>query len=299
MNRQLKQDKSFPGLKKTATVTKVLTIGVGILVAFCISVHGADLKKEDNNFVGPPAPRELISLQKPIIPLLDSSGIVHDAAGFVAINSTLFYSLSALFGLIAALLLFFIDRASGWSILKVSLNKFSDVVYEERNHNDTPFHRVTLFKHTAWWTPTWFRKNKLIPKVRSGHQFQKSKTYFYVDDIPENCVGVAGKAWGEMDPVIIAKLEDIVSILPTSNKFTETIRQYAAATHTPADWVIKRRDKLFSRSFYAVKIEVNFKPWGVLVLDSKRPEEIQIGDLYKEFPVFLSVMTKVIKDFNL
>jgi hypothetical protein len=136
---------------------------------------------------------------------------------------------------------------------------FSDVPGDERHHN-----RVTLFKADRNGT-------KLKPLCRSGTQFQRSAASFRISNEDEaSNEGIAGRAW-----FIDATLT--VNELPTPNEpwddKHETCIAYAEAGRLPLQKAAKLKVK--SRSLLATPVRsLSGAKWGVLVLDSRKPDSM-------------------------
>lgn len=164
------------------------------------------------------------------------------------------------------------------------------VVDELRNHAFTrktqrqPIHehRVTIFKRVRWkmkirldrstqgglrvWWP-W--SGWLVPKVRSGHTTQRSRTVFLAPDDADHAEGVVGKVWATQG--MLSKDD-----LPPIDGFSsgEQIREYAENSWVTEKWVRQRLDKC-ARCVCGIPLEVRGKTWGVIVLDSREPGGIR------------------------
>jgi len=148
-------------------------------------------------------------------------------------------------------------------------------------------HRVTLLKLQRFYFPVfpgrwrgrfspWGKGRHpcsgwLVPICRSGHVRQRSTSAFLAPDDAEHAEGVAGQAYNR-GGYRIEELPD-----PIRLKSDDAMQEYADATHVPIDWVRGRVAKIkpFSRSLCGIRIEVDGKPWGVLVLDSTQPNAIK------------------------
>ncbi len=146
----------------------------------------------------------------------------------------------------------------------------------------------------------------LMPAVRSGHTTQKSGTVFLCPDDAVNAEGVAGRAWecngdivrhaphnlellwknkvkarrnfiefrGPNLPGFDAEKRELQDRLHRAERDLKVaVRDYAELTSVSEQWVMCRlhSNKLCSRWFYAVPVEVNGKPWGVIVIEAATP----------------------------
>jgi transcriptional regulator with GAF, ATPase, and Fis domain len=121
------------------------------------------------------------------------------------------------------------------------------------------------------------------------HTTQKTNTIFLAPDDAENAEGVAGQAWSS-DQVIIVKNLPVINRDSTDEK----VREYAKRTFTSEAWVRKRFGRRQrSRAICGIPVEVNNERWGVIVLDSVRPDSIkdsaQAWEHYRKLvPIFLA-----------
>jgi hypothetical protein len=90
-------------------------------------------------------------------------------------------------------------------------------------------------------------------------------------DEADHAEGVAGKAWSCNGILYKRKLPDLYS--DTSK---ENVAAYANETWLAEELVRKRMEEGLSlaRSYLGIQIEVKGKRWGVIVLDSRKPDGI-------------------------
>jgi hypothetical protein len=144
--------------------------------------------------------------------------------------------------------------------VKAVLNALHDGLFvgipeQERYHN-----RVTLFRANR-------KRDQLKPYCRSGTQYQRSQTFFYVseDDERQN-EGVAGLAWFRNATIFI---DDVPESCSTWDD-CERCRAYAEATYVPPELAAKM--KVRARCFLALPVRsFDGAIWGVLVIDSRKP----------------------------
>lgn len=180
------------------------------------------------------------------------------------------------------------------------------------NANGDPLHhhRVTLFKYkpwTLWMTPRrarfwpwgkgrWPWSGWLTPVMRSGHASQKVTATFLVPDDADSAEGVAGQAWATG---IIVYCEGLPRV--TRNSSLDRLDRYCRRSFTPPEMVEARlkSDKPLPQSLCGVPINGKHgRPWGVLVLDSRRPDGIksreEIDDILRVVQTLLAKLVVVI-----
>lgn len=164
-----------------------------------------------------------------------------------------------------------------WRIIQAMLNEMQKRAFKDSDEA-LHFHRVTLFQHRKsrfmlrWSKGRGPRAGWLFPVARSGFTSQTSDSVFLAPDDADNAEGVAGHAWRGNGTIVN---EVGVPDLGTDSS-DAAIKDYADATWVSEDWVRKRLEdkKNCPRSFCGVPIEVKGKRYGVLLLDSRKPENI-------------------------
>src|ERR1043166_2139667 len=158
---------------------------------------------------------------------------------------------------------------------------FTSKIEGEQLHH----HRVTLFRRVRWcWCPVPFRhwlvpwgwgywpwSGWMVQISRSGDTESISRTAFLLPSDLDKSEGIIGLAWQTRDVKTLHALPTI-----DENSTDDEIAAYATQTLMPA-YVVKRRVKARKpcpRALCAIPIEVDNKPWGMLVLDSRRPNTI-------------------------
>jgi len=187
------------------------------------------------------------------------------------------------------------------------LDKFQEKAFH--NGESVHHHRVTLFRYKRCWRGYWLSRavrsddklwpwgsgywpcsGWLVPVMRSGHTSTRMSTAFLAPQSdPDLAEGVAGMAWSRNNTVVLENLPD----LPGSKK---KAKEYATKTSTPLDLVgrYSARGVPMARSFGATPIEVNNKIWGVLVLDSRNPAEINV-DTMNQFGVTIAMISRLLE----
>lgn len=154
-------------------------------------------------------------------------------------------------------------------------------------------HRVTLYRfHKVCWLAAlrgsdscnpWGKGNYLwsgwlVPTVRAGAD-SAATTIFLARDA-DRFEGVCGAAFFQNQPVIEKKLTDLPNIVKGSSE--EDIKQYADETWVTPALIQKRLSsgRPCARWFLALRVEIQYKKWGVLMIDSRSDKMPQT--MYKE-----------------
>ncbi len=165
-----------------------------------------------------------------------------------------------------------------WDELQKVLTDFRNGVFSDAGSGYEAHRRATFFKYTRWsigWGKPWGRS--LVAVLRSGTTTHECSTAFSVSR--DSFEGIAGRAWVSERVVYIENLPD----MQATNCTDEQRKSYAAATHVTVERILKKPPQ--AQSFYATRVEVAGKAWGVLVLDSKQPtiNKRRADSKYKEF----------------
>lgn len=172
---------------------------------------------------------------------------------------------------------FILDRYQAGAF---NTDKFPTGVPQDHN-------RVTLFcRQKGFFIRHWSAKRLwrwgehnplsdfLVPVLRSGHMSKKSQVAFYISDDSDKTEGVAGRAWAS-DQVIFEEK------LPKIETLTSEPRQKVYARRTGCDLqMIKERvarGAPMPRSIVAIPVRRFGKLWGVIVLDSRYPEGVNVA----------------------
>ncbi len=152
-------------------------------------------------------------------------------------------------------------------------------------NDDFHHHRLTLYKRTLfsyrprpfrkwwWWWGLWRGpfSGWLVPVARSGHTTKKVKSTFLAPDDADSCEGVVGRAWACDGLIHIDGLPEI-----NSSSSENEVKAYAKKIWVSEDWVkLKvKQTKPLARSFIGFPIKVNGERWGVVIVDSVRPDGV-------------------------
>jgi len=171
-----------------------------------------------------------------------------------------------------------------WEQLQFILDEYQGKVFTDF-HDPQDYHRVTLFqlKKNICLKKHWSRTSKfskpsgihplfsdyLVPVLRSGHLSKKSNAIFYVCDESDKCEGIAGQAWARQGSLHVTGLPEIKN--SQAPKYIKAKKKYSEATYTDEALIEKyiKEGRPPPQSIAAMLVEVNSKPWGVIVLDSR------------------------------
>ena len=205
-----------------------------------------------------------------------------------------------------------------WDSLKAILNFWQAQIFEDEKFSEDPshYHRITLFKYSAWinpWTKyrTWLRRRAikgwwlnpynflwkypiwsgwLVPVVRSGHLTQNSLALFRVPDSGD-VEGIAGQAFTCKKP--------IHKVLPDINSESDDQfkLQFAKDGFVSLEWVearLQNRQQMYL-SFLAFQITgPTDYPWGIIVVESvcgDLPKE----EILKQVPTIARVVSRLVE----
>lgn len=174
-----------------------------------------------------------------------------------------------------------------WRNIEAMLDELRDRAFYIRSGDAHHHHRVTLFKRVGFRLRVWPSRRRywrwgkgnspfsgwLIPVARSGHTTQRTNSVFLAsDECPDKAEGVAGKTWITDEMLYIDSLPDLDDAADTS-----IIDDYARRTWVTRDVIHQRivAGRSMARCYCGVPIEIKGKPWGVLVLDSRRSKGIK------------------------
>lgn len=97
---------------------------------------------------------------------------------------------------------------------------------------------------------------------------------------PESAEGFAGQVWARNRTLVINGLPDL-----HDSPSEKDIERYALASFASEEWVRRRlsASKPCARSFCGMPVEVDNKPWGVIVIDSQSeelPDSSELQEVY-------------------
>jgi hypothetical protein len=186
-----------------------------------------------------------------------------------------------------------------WRSVQKLLDKLRDEVFDIADEEGVYAQRVTLFRRHRflWWIWPWRRwfwpwgswrcpwSGWLVPVARSGHTTQKSRAIYLAPDDADNAEGIAGQAWVGNCTIRVIGLPDL-----NGESGARVIREYARQTFVSETWLRRRikAKKACPRALCGFPVEVNRAIWGVIVLDSRRPDSIKLEagqPIHKLFPI--------------
>lgn len=186
-----------------------------------------------------------------------------------------------------------------WEAIQNLIDEFRNDVFKELPEEDPlDHHRVTLFKYhqfaVGWeWPTRW--KNWLVAVARSDHLTKDKIRRFRAPDDGEACEGVAGRAWRSKPWILVPSTGTALPQLAKTST-EEEIRKYAEATGVTLEWVRRQLDRgrPLAQSYAAVVVRLKGKPWGVLVLDSRRSGAIN-PDKVQRFNAYAKLLTPLLE----
>lgn len=173
-----------------------------------------------------------------------------------------------------------------WHAISKLLEQLQSETFQTLPHDAVQDdHRVTLYRFRAWnfWASltracrdirqrplTAFRSNWpwagwLVPVLRAGPRAPGRTVYLACN--AERAEGVAGKTYFNQHGTI--ELKDLPDLCLDSA--TDMVTEYARRTFVSVEMVSKRlkASRPCARSFQSIRVEVNNRPWGVLMIDSR------------------------------
>ena len=166
---------------------------------------------------------------------------------------------------------------------KSALDILRDALFKNIPADEMFHHRATLFKANR-------RETKLKFFCRSGTQYQRNVQSFQINNDSEmQNEGIAGQAWFKDATLNYSDLPEISSEWRDDD---DTCKEYAKAGHLPLGKA--KRLNVKSRSIAATPIRnLDGKRWGVLVVDSRNPDDFL--DKSKNKELFESIAATIEK----
>jgi len=172
-------------------------------------------------------------------------------------------------------------------------------------------HRVTLFKLERRLNPNWkikclFKNERplickyLVPMLRSGHMSQNSDARFYVCDQSAENEGLAGLAWSMNSHIVKDQLPDLTSLYSgrrVARQISDPlVAGYSAETNCSIEMINSyvTRKRHLPRAIGATTVMVRDKLWGVLVVDSRRPDGVSL-DSISNYTLTVSVIGELLE----
>ncbi|MBX3386461.1 MAG: hypothetical protein KF768_07810 [Phycisphaeraceae bacterium] len=185
-----------------------------------------------------------------------------------------------------------------WEAVQKLLDEFRGELFSDLEKDPLDHHRVTLFKYyrtaVAWSDPrSW--KHWLVAVARSDHLTKLKIRRFRAPDDGEKCEGVVGHAWRCKGWVIVPSQGTPLPALSKDSPQAE-LDQYAKETCVDTTWVRCQLDRgrPLAASYAALVVLLKGRPWGVLVIDSRKPGTIDPEKL-KRFVAYGKLLTPLLE----
>ena len=196
--------------------------------------------------------------------------------------------ISLIIGLIAQYARSNVGSPDVWELVQYILDRYRDEMFEKNNEtNEDPqhFHRVTLYKSTRWrWAfVRWPGSEWVVPVARSGSTTKTKIPCFRSSrNNPNAAEGVVGQTWARVNRRVPAfELPDLNMEHPNE----ADVETYARRTFVSVEWVkwqIKKQQRgPQARALLGIPVEAKGNSWGVLVVDSRSPQPIQLNKVFK------------------
>jgi hypothetical protein len=222
-----------------------------------------------------------------------AEGLWYDVVSSIQSNTLPIVIFSNIILWAAHLLKRYFGNPWAWDTVKVLLEEFRADVFRGVPNISAHLDRVTLFKKRDWRlrcgflpSPDW-----LCSVERSGHMTRRKRVWYRGHDGGRNLTGVTGATWGEGRTIFKEKLP-----LLTPSALKREIELYAKETFIDCDYIRKKlqQNRPFPRSLCGIMVEVNSKPWGVIVIDSSLETLCRQDDIEKFYQKNAKVLGKLL-----
>jgi hypothetical protein len=177
----------------------------------------------------------------------------------------------------------YVGNPWAWDTVKALLEEFRTDVFAGATLNAS-HDRVTLFKKkdVRWRFLCCPSNDWLCAAERTGHMTRRRRKWMRANDDGQRYEGVAGATWCLGRTVLKDQLPQL-----TREAAQSEIDLYAKETFIGAAYIKKklRAGYVFPRSLCGIIVEVNSRPWGVIVIDSsleKLPDQAVIEAFYRK-----------------
>lgn len=181
-----------------------------------------------------------------------------------------------------------------WEMVKFLLDELCSEVFKKgdfANHSE----RVTLFKFRslALVFKRWPWSGWLLPVERSGHLTRRSGALWRVPDSGDGAEGLAGRVWNENKVIHLANLPFV-----TSDSSPEIVANYAKKTFMSEKLLRSKlkRGKVMPRAMCGIPVEVGSKLWGVIIIDTRNPEQISQKSVNSFLKNHSSILSKLLNE---
>ena len=177
-----------------------------------------------------------------------------------------------------------VGAPSVWRVVRDVLDQFRGQLFPNATDDQIHEHRVTLFRFSRWHfcRRKWPWTGWLLPVERSGHTTQRTNVAFLAPDEADGAEGVAGMTWSRRQIVHVKDLPDL-----SIDSSDARIAEYARRSWVSEAVVRERMPR--ARSLVGIPVEVRSEVWGVIVVDSRKPEikQSEVKKHYKFVARFL------------
>lgn len=186
-----------------------------------------------------------------------------------------------------------------WNTVSSLLDEYKKAIVEgSENFQSEPdyYLRITLYKYVRWRSAFCLYPftGWMVPIARTGHTTISRKIPRFRTPVayPDNAEGVAGQVYVQKKIISIYDLPDL-----NADTSDEAFDEYAKKGFVTNIW-LKKRHSHTSRALLGVPIEVKNKPWGVLVIDSRGPEEITTEETLNstQYKMLANVLGKLLEN---
>ena len=228
-----------------------------------------------------------------VVPYYES--VLSNQAAIVTVSSTVVGVL--------AIALKCIGSPKDWKRIHRMLENFHSETFSHLDDTDQPseHHRVTMYRWKRWCLfpgPGWWPWRNgvypwsgwLIPIVRVGSTNPGKTIFLAKSGNKDEFEGVAGAAYVSVSGDL--PIEDLPNTLRADKK---TLANYAQKGFVSIEWLERRvtRNQPCARCFRAVRLEVNNKPWGVMMIDTlqeKLPSPLITPHKLKQLVTFFRII---------
>ena len=150
--------------------------------------------------------------------------------------------------------------------------------YKRRLYWLWPF-RKSRFRWWPWGHKCWPSSGWLVPVLRSNHTSKKTSTLFLAPDNADRAEGIVGRIWAQGKALEVKVDVPAKSVTQAWNAALK--RKYEKTTYLPNDWLDERSTdcSTLALAFWGIPIELKGRRWGVLLLDSRKKDGINLSKL--------------------
>lgn len=186
-----------------------------------------------------------------------------------------------------------------WNTVSSLLEEYKKAITEESEifQSEADYClRITLYKYVGWrWAFCVFPfTGWMVPIARTGHTTISWRIPRFCTPVasPDNAQGVAGQVYVQKKIIPVYDLPDL-----NTDTSDGAYKDYATRGFVTVEW-LKKRQSHTSRALLGVPIEVKNKPWGALVIDSRKPDEIVTKEVLDttQYKMLANVLGKLLEN---